>query len=200
MTRRLLLPSLTLALCLLVALPPPHRAAAAALSDLKFPHHGASYCPALEACSATVKMRGTKEWFDCVALHALRAPTPPPPPPPTQSIPPPSPHPGIDQQDALRVSRNDSRLKSREMPTNPAAILPPEQAPPSNPREHPQPAVILLDCTGVGWGNRFRSLQVRQHPLPLQPLVSLFMLDFNVPCSHLWAVRSLHGGRWLKRC
>ena len=32
---------------------------------------------------------------------------------------------------------------------------------PRIPREEAQPAVILLDCTGVGWGNRFRSLQVR---------------------------------------
>ena len=79
------LPSLTLALCLIVGLTNPHPTAAA-LSDLKFPHHGASYCPALNACSASVKMRDTKEWFDCVALYALRAPTlPPPPPPPSPS-------------------------------------------------------------------------------------------------------------------
>jgi hypothetical protein len=98
---------------LLVAVTPKR---AAALPSLKFPHHGATYCPALDACTQAGKTRGTKDWFECVTLHALRDP-------PGLSA---MPHSvGAGQQDAM------------------------------------PPAAVLMDCMGVGWGNRIRAFQVR---------------------------------------
>jgi hypothetical protein len=58
-----------------------------------------------------VKVRGSKQWFDCITLHALRPPQP---------------------------VRNASATVHQQLP-----------------------AVVLMDCSGVGWGNRFRAFQVR---------------------------------------
>ena len=96
-----------ISLCAFLALIPFR---AAALPDLKFPLKDASYCRALDYCTENVKTRGTKQWLDCITLHALRDP------------------PGLQP----------------------------------GPLQSPHPAaVVLMDCGGVGWGNRFRAFQVR---------------------------------------
>jgi hypothetical protein len=97
---------------LLVALIP---ACVAALPQLSFPHNGATYCPALDFCTKAGKTRGTKDWFECVTLYALRDP------------------PGLSQMTRGENMNLDS----------------------------PPPAAVLMDCMGVGWGNRIRAFHVR---------------------------------------
>jgi hypothetical protein len=139
-----------LSLCLCFAAIP---SSVSALPDLKFPLQGASYCLALDVCSASVGARGTKQWLDCVASHALRDP--------------------------------------------------PNHTP--GPLQKADPPAILMECGGVGWGNRFRALQARSllRPnfgiLPSSPTltkpVPLFDLSsgFDVARSHLRAINGVRG-------
>lgn len=121
---------------------------AAALPSLTFPHHGATYCPALDVCTQAGKTRGTKEWFECITLYALRDP------------------PGLSE-----MTRSEN----------------------VNPRDVKPPAAVLMDCMGVGWGNRIRAFQV---PVSLSLIsgISLAYTDFyggngagNVSLARLFA-------------
>jgi hypothetical protein len=113
-------------LCLLVAVAP---ICSAALPDLKFPHNGTAYCSALDVCSQAGLTKGTKDWFDCITLHALRDP------------------PALSSRVESQLSRGD--------------------ADPNDPRPA---AAILMDCSGVGWGNRIRAFQACVPAPPLSPL------------------------------
>jgi hypothetical protein len=122
-------------LCLIVAVVP---ICAAALPDLKFPHNGTAYCSALDVCSQAGKTRGTRDWFDCITLHALRDP------------------PALSQLSLSDVDPNDPR---------PAAS-------------------ILMDCSGVGWGNRIRAFQARVPARSASPPPPLpFHVRAQVPAS-----------------
>lgn len=125
-------------LCLLVAVAP---ICSAALPDLKFPHNGTAYCSALDVCSQAGLTKGTRDWFDCITLHALRDP------------------PALSSRVESQLSRGDAE--------------------PNDPRPA---AAILMDCSGVGWGNRIRAFQAC---VPAQPRTAAVAPSVASPLSPL---------------
>ena len=70
-----------------------------------------------------------------------------------------------------------------------------------NPRDVKPPAAVLMDCMGVGWGNRIRAFQARfsSHRICLNfGIITLKHLNLGsrLAFSHLWHIPGVHRFLW----